>query len=341
MSKGIACRKVTRPAFERGCRQRAAQGSAAVAAPAKLADPFRRRNLVPLPLPDYDHAPRYFRHAHGHRQHYVDVGSGAPVLMLHGNPSWSYYYRRAIHALKGAHRCIAPDHIGMGWSDKPPADRYDYHLKQRVDDLDALVEHLIAEHGAPRTGWTLMVHDWGGMIGMAWACRHPERVARLVILNTGAFPNPKAMKLPWTLKLARDSSLGAFLVQRFNAFARGAATFGVKRAMAPAERAALLSPYDTPAHRIATLKFVQDIPLTPADRGYDIVEQTGAQLSTFADRPAMVFWGRHDFVFDDAFLKVWREKLPNADVRVYEDAGHYVLEDAHERILPALQDFLR
>ena len=290
-------------------------------------------------LPGYDFPASYFQQNHGYRQHYVDVGSGAPVLMLHGNPSWSYYYRRVIQALRGSHRCIAPDHIGMGRSDKPPADRYDYHLEQRVADLDALTAQLIAD-GAPATGWTLVVHDWGGMIGMAHACRHPGRYARLVILNTGAFPNPKAMSLPWTLRLARDSWLGAQLVKRFNAFAWGASRFGVKRAMDPAERAALLSPYDTPEHRIATLKFVQDIPLAPGDRGFELVRQTGAALSQFADRPAIIFWGKQDFVFDDAFLAVWKQKLPRAEVHEYADAGHYVLEDAHERIIPELQRFL-
>ena len=291
-------------------------------------------------LPGYDFPARYFRHGHGHRQHYVDVGSGAPALMLHGNPTWSYYYRRVIAALQGSHRCIVPDHIGMGRSDKPTADAYDYHLKQRVDDLDALIADLIAHHDAPATGWTLIVHDWGGMIGMAYASRYPERIARLVILNTGAFPNPKAMKLPWTLKLARDSWLGAQLVQRFNAFAWGASRFGVKRHFDAAERAALLSPYDSVANRIATLKFVQDIPLTESDRGFDIVRDTGAALTQFADRPAIIFWGKHDFVFDDAFLAVWKQKLPRAEVHEYDDAGHYVLEDAHERIIPTLLRWL-
>lgn len=312
-----------------------------VAAPAKLCAPLQVIPVgKPQALPDYDHPARYLTHGHGHRQHYVDVGAGAPVLMLHGNPSWSYYYRRVINALRGTHRCIVPDHIGMGHSDKPTADQYDYHLQQRVDDLDALIEHLIQHEGAPTAGWTLIVHDWGGMIGMAWACRHPERIARLVILNTGAFPNPKSLKLPWTLNLTRNSWLGSQLVLRFNAFAWGAARFGVKRPMAEAERLALLSPYDSAANRIATLKFVQDIPLLPTDRGFDLIEQTGAALAQFRDRPAVIFWGRQDFVFDDAFLATWREKLPQAVVHEYADAGHYVLEDAHERILPELRKFL-
>ena len=292
-------------------------------------------------LPDYDFAPNFFRQRSGYRQHYVDVGQGPTVLMLHGNPSWSYYYRHLLNALSGGYRCIAPDHIGMGRSDKPAADRYDYHLAQRVEDLDALIEHLIAERGLPASGITLVLHDWGGMIGMAWAVRHPKRVARLVILNTGAFPNPKERRLPLALRLVRDSSLGAWLVTRFNAFAWGATRFGVCRRLDPAVQAALLAPYDCPAHRIGTLKFVQDIPLTEKDRGFALVRATGAALAQFGDRPAAIFWGLRDFVFDREFLAVWRGLLPAARLATYADAGHYVLEDAHERIIPELLDFLQ
>ena len=228
----------------------------------------------------------------------------------------------------------------MGLSDKPDDARYPYRLQRRVEDLERLMQFLIDERGLPERGHTLVLHDWGGMIGMAYACRHPERIARLVILNTAAFPNPKALRLPFTLKLGRDSALGAWLITRCNAFARGAARYGVRRKLDAATRAALLAPYDTPAHRIATLRFVQDIPLQPSDPGYALVEQTARGLDQFAALPAQIHWGRHDFVFDDAFLARWREKLPQAEVNVYEDAGHYVLEDAHERIVPSVRRFL-
>ncbi len=142
-----------------------------------------------MTLPGYPFASHFLTRA-GLTQHYVDEGDGAPVLMLHGNPSWSYLWRRLIVALRAEHRCVAPDHIGMGLSDKPDEDRYAYTLASRVDDLDALTDHLIAAQGAPERGWTVVMHDWGGPIGMAWASRHPERVARLVVLNTAAFPNP-------------------------------------------------------------------------------------------------------------------------------------------------------
>ncbi len=293
-----------------------------------------------MSLPGFAFQSRHFTHANGLKQHFIDEGSGSPVLMLHGNPSWSYYYRRMVSALRDTHRCIVPDHIGMGWSDKPGDDRYSYRLQQRVADLDALMDHVIRDLGAPETGWTLIVHDWGGMIGFAHAVRHAHRFSKLVVLNTGAFTNPKALKLPFTLKLGRDSRIGAFLIRGFNAFARGAIRYGTLRRMDPAERAALLSPYDSWANRISTARFVQDIPLTEADPGYALIRETAEQLKVFVDTPMQIHWGRHDFVFDDAFLAEWQRRFPKAVTTVYEDAGHYVLEDAHERITPAIRAFL-
>src|SRR5512137_1165151 len=109
----------------------------------------------------------------GLRLHYLDEGSGEPVVMLHGNPTWSFYYRNLVLALRDKYRCIVPDHIGCGMSDKPGDDRYDYTLQSRVDDLEALLDSLGVTNGI-----TLVVHDWGGMIGMAYATRHPERIKR-------------------------------------------------------------------------------------------------------------------------------------------------------------------
>lgn len=291
-------------------------------------------------FPDFPFEPRTFTHTSGLRQSYLDEGQGPPVLMLHGNPSWSYYYRRLVLGLRDRHRCIAPDHVGMGLSDKPDDAHYEYSLRQRVDDLEGLWQHLVAERELPRYGLTLVLHDWGGMIGMAWATRHPGRIARLVILNTAAFAMPPDKRLPLVLKLGRDSAIGAALICRFNAFAVGATWLGVTRPMPRAVRQAYVAPYDTPSHRIATLRFVQDIPLAPGDRGYELVAATGAALAQFADRPALICWGLRDFVFDHTFLRTWREHLPHAEVHAFDDAGHYVLEDAHERIVPLVRAFL-
>ena len=291
------------------------------------------------PLPEYPFASRWRERSPGIRQHYLDEGRGEVVLMLHGNPTWSYYYRHLVLALRDTHRCVVPDHVGMGWSDKPDDTAYEYSLRRRVDDLDDFVREVVdGEGGAPPI--TLVVHDWGGMIGFAWACRHPARIARLVILNTAAFPMPADKRLPWMLGLVRTTRLGAWLVSRLNAFAAGATRLAVTRPLPRAVRRAYTAPYDTPAHRIATLRFVQDIPLAPGDRGFELVEATAKCLPRFAGTPALVCWGLRDFVFDETFLREFRRVLPQAEVHAWEDAGHYVLEDARERVVEAVRRFL-
>ena len=271
----------------------------------------------------------------GLRLHYLDEGSGPPVVMVHGNPSWSIYYRKLVGALRDRYRCIVPDHMGCGLSDKPGDDRYTYTLQSRVDDLDALLAATV-----PEGKLSLVVHDWGGMIGMAWATAHPERIDRLVILNTAAFHNPRGTKVPFPLWLARNTAVGSFLVRRLNAFARGAVSLAVRRPMSAALRAAYLAPYDTPDNRIATLRFVQDIPLKPGDPAWAVVSATAAGLPLLADRPALICWGMKDFVFDPAFLQVWRGHFPAAEVHEFAEGGHYILEDEGEQIAALVQGFL-
>ncbi len=287
--------------------------------------------------PDYPFTGQRFEVRPGIRMHYLDEGprDGDVVVMLHGNPSWSYYWRRLVQALRGKYRCIVPDHVGMGLSDKPGDDRYAYTLQSRVDDLTALLDHLGIERDV-----TLAVHDWGGMIGFGWAMTHAAAVRRLVITNTAAFPLPEAKAMPWQLRLGRDSKFGALLIRGFNAFAGGAARFGVEHRMPAEVRRAYVAPYDSWANRIATLRFVQDIPLSPSDRAWALVEEAGRRLPEFADRPALLGWGLEDFVFDHHFLDGFTRALPNAEVHAWKDAGHYVLEDKADALVPKVVDFL-
>jgi haloalkane dehalogenase len=272
----------------------------------------------------------------GLRYHYLDEGTGPVVVMVHGNPSWSFYYRDLVLALRDRYRCIVPDHIGCGLSDKPGDERYDYTLARRVADLERLLDTV-----APDGKVDLVLHDWGGMIGMAWASRHPERVGRLVILNTAAFPLPPAKRFPLALRICRDTVLGALLVRGFNAFALAASFVGCKRNPMPRElRRAYRLPYDSWQNRIATLRFVQDIPLAPGDRGFDLVESVAAGLERFRDRPMLILWGELDFVFDRHFLVEWQRRFPQAQVHRFLDAGHYILEDAREEVVPLIASFL-
>lgn len=270
------------------------------------------------------------------RLHYVDEGRGEPIVMVHGNPSWSILFRELVKDLRSSYRCVALDHLGMGLSDKPGDDRYDYTLSSRVDDLERLLDNL-----GLRENLTILAHDWGGMISMAYASRHPERVARLVLANTAAFLNPKGMLLPWQLKLARDSRLGAFLVRGFNAFALGATYLCCKKPLARELRAAYVAPYGSWADRIATLRFVQDIPLVPSDRSYAVVKEVEDGLGRFAKTPLMLLWGEKDFVFDGRFLEEWQRRFPRAEVHRFPDAGHYVFEDAGREITGLVRRFLQ
>jgi len=269
--------------------------------------------------------------------HYLDEGSGETVVMVHGNPTWSFYYRNLVTALKDeGYRTIVPDHIGCGLSDKPADSQYEYTLKSRVDDLEALLEHLEL-----RENITLVVHDWGGMIGMAYASRHPERIKRLVVLNTGAFHLPETKKLPLALKIGRDTQLGSFLIMGLNAFSLVASHVGCKRnPMSKELRRAYRKPYDCYHNRVATLRFVQDIPLAPGDASYDLVSEVQDGLQRFADVPMMICWGELDFVFDRHFLAEWRRRFPKAQVHAFADAGHYVLEDAADEVIPLVKEFL-
>jgi len=256
--------------------------------------------------------------------------------MVHGNPSWSFYYRNLVKTLSTSHRCIVPDHIGCGFSDKPGDDRYDYTLARRVDDLEQLLDHLALTEKI-----TLVVHDWGGMIGMSWAARHPDRIARLVVLNTAAFPLPQAKVFPLALRICRDTFSGTLLVRGLNAFAVGAARIGCKINPLSAElRKLYCLPYDSWANRIATLRFVQDIPLTSGDRGYDIVSSTAAALAQFSSLPMLILWGEQDFVFDVHFLEEWRRRFPAAEVHSWKDGGHYILEDVKEEAIHLIAAFI-
>ncbi|MDP6931921.1 MAG: alpha/beta fold hydrolase, partial [Myxococcota bacterium] len=271
----------------------------------------------------------------GHGIHTLDEGRGSPVLMVHGNPTWSFYYRNLVLALRDTHRVVVPDHIGCGFSDKPSLDEYPYTLDRRVEDLTALVDSL--ELG---DDITLVVHDWGGMIGMAWAVRNAHRIRRIVVLNTAAFPKPDSKRLPWSLGLVRNTWLGAWLVQGFNAFSWGATRLAVtRRPLSPPVRKAYCAPHDTWDNRLSTLRFVQDIPLGPEDPGWDTVTRTADGLKAFADTPVLICWGARDFVFDDHFLREWQSRWPHATVHRYEDCGHYVLEDARDEVIAQVRTF--
>jgi cis-3-alkyl-4-acyloxetan-2-one decarboxylase len=268
--------------------------------------------------------------------HYVDEGAGEPVILVHGNPTWSFYFRELIKGLKDTHRVIAPDHLGCGLSDKPSSKEYDFTLKSRVRDFETFVNHLNLDRKI-----TLVVHDWGGMIAMAWAIRHLEKISRLVILNTAAFLPPEGKSLPLRLKLLHICPWFAVpAVQGLNLFARAALFMAPRKKLSPLIRKGLIAPYRSWQNRLAILKFVQDIPLFETDASYDIVQETDRRLSCLSHIPMLILWGAKDFVFDRDYYSEWVRRFPRATAKLYEEAGHYILEDIPERVLIEIRDFL-
>ncbi len=279
----------------------------------------------------------HFQKLDGLRYHYIDEGQGDPVVMVHGNPSWSFYYRNLVNELKSTHRCIVPDHIGCGFSDKPSETTYSYQLKDRIQNFTEFIDNLNLQSKI-----SLVAHDWGGMIATAWAVHHIDRLKSITLLNTAAFHLPKNKSFPMALRLARDSSFGAYLVRKFNAFSYGASVIGCKqKPMSKDLRKLYQMPYDSEENRIATLKFVQDIPLRPEDPSYPIVSEVEKKLSRLKDVPVLFAWGMKDFVFDASFLEEWKKRLPHGKALSYPNAGHYVLEDVGDELIGKVSSFIR
>ncbi|OGQ18200.1 MAG: alpha/beta hydrolase [Deltaproteobacteria bacterium RIFCSPHIGHO2_02_FULL_40_11] len=277
----------------------------------------------------------HFLNIHGHQMHYIDEGQGEILVMLHGNPTWSFYYRNLIRHFSKNYRVIAPDHMGMGLSDKPRF--YQYTLKTHIENLNALLTDLNVQKT------TLLMHDWGGPIGMGYAHQHPENVKRFIVFNSAAFMGGEYnLTIPIRIELCRIPVLGEVGVRLLNGFVRGALWMGIKNkaALTSDVRKGYLAPYNSYRNRIAILKFVRDIPWHEKIPSYPIFENMTDRHPIFKDHPMLIVWGEKDFCFTHRYLMAWEDFFPNAWVKIIADAGHLVVEDAYDRIIPWIEDFL-
>lgn len=277
---------------------------------------------------------QYPFHSHFHMieeesLHYVDEGEGAPLLMLHGNPTWSFFYRNlAKYFSKNNYRVIIPDHIGCGLSSKPQ--NYDYTLEHHVSNTLSLIEKLNL------INITLVVHDWGGAIGMGVATRRPGLIKKIVIMNTAAF---RSMEIPWRINILRNP-LGEWFIRSFNGFALPATTMAVTNALSPEVKQGFILPYRDYKSRIATAKFVRDIPMNDKHPTYKTLSMIEDKLKTLKV-PVLILWGEKDFCFTTNFQKRWMEFFPNAKVKTWPDAGHYLVEDKTDEVINEIEIFLK
>ena len=291
-------------------------------------------DLSPAVRAEYPWPGRYLNlttdEGHQLRMHYLDEGKGEPLLMVHGNPTWSFYWRKLVEGLGDNYRCIVPDHIGCGLSDKPRD--WSYRLSDHIDNLSYLIEALDL-HDV-----TLVVHDWGGAIGFGAALKHPDRIKRLVVFNTAVFTGPVPAEIRW----CRLPIVGEIIIQGFNGFIRA----GLFRAIADRSRMSgavgqgYMAPYNSWANRYGHLAFIRDIPLEDDHPTLKVINELDRRVSELGHLPVLFIWGEQDFVFTTDFLARMVEKFPNPEVILLPDAAHFVVEDAHERIVPAMREFL-
>jgi haloalkane dehalogenase len=257
----------------------------------------------------------------GNLVHYVDEGQGPPLLLLNGNPSWSFGWRDVILGLRGSYRCIAPDYPGLGMSRAAPG--YDLRPASHSRIVEALVDRL------GLAGITVFGYAWGGPIGLALAGRRPEIVAALVIGNTWAWPDDRLRARLFGALMG--GPLSPLLVDRLDLMIRLYLPLGLKRgALSAAERAAYAGPFQD-GGRSAMRAFPRDIV-----RGRAYLRAVEANLPRLADKPAIILWPDSDPGFGDPELARWQALLPDAPTVTLRHTGQFIDEDAPEDIVAAL-----
>lgn len=261
------------------------------------------------------------------RMHYVDEGDGAPIVMVHGTPTWSFLYRHLVKGLRGRYRCLAPDHLGFGLSDRPAA--WSYRPQDQARNLGRFIETLGLKD------LTLVVHDFGGPIGLAYALDHPENVHRLVLFNTWMWSLRGDRRLEWSARFF-DTRLGRLLYERAGFSFRVLWRTAVKdaRAHAPRIRAHYLVPLQDRATRHATWVYAHE--LLGASDWYGAL---WARRERIARIPALLAWGLKDPAFGAA-LPRWRSVFRRAEVLALTDCGHAPPEERAPEVLSVLERFL-
>jgi len=264
------------------------------------------------------------------RMHYVDEGRGEPILFVHGTPTWSFEYRHLIQALAPSHRCVAPDHLGFGLSDRPPNFAYtpEAHagvLREFVDTLDL-------------RDFTLVVHDFGGPIGLPLALDEPRRVKRVVIINTWMWPFDDDPDMQKKARIAA-SGLGRWMYRNLNFSLKVLApsAYGDRKKLTPEIHRQYLEPFRDKDARVLVLHALAR-ELNGSSRYY-------ANLLERADRlrnlPVLIIWGMKDSAFRPHLLARWKSLLPDAKVVELPDAGHWPHEESPKDVVAALQSSLK
>ncbi len=285
-------------------------------------------NPMVINTSEYPFQPHYLQLEAGH-MHYVDEGQGQPVLMVHGTPTWSFLYRHLVKGLSPDFRVVAPDNIGFGLSDKPEG--WSYRPQDHAKNLSNLIERLELKD------INLVVHDFGGPIGLSYAIEHPENVKRLVILNTflWSLKGDPAFERPSRLF---NNAIGRFAYKQlnFSAVVMVRAAWGDKKKLTREIHRHYTQALATPAERQGTWVFVQEVLGSS-----DWYQSLWLRRQNIQDKPALIFWGMKDIAFKEKELRRWEELFPHAQVIRFPEAGHFLQEEKWPEMVPIMKDFLK
>jgi len=263
----------------------------------------------------------------GNRIHYVDEGHGPTLLLLHGNPSWSFLYRHIITRLSPRFRCVAVDYPGFGLSTARPG----YSFKPR--EHSAVLEQFLEALNLHDIG--LMVQDWGGPIGLGVAGRHPERIRALLICNTWAWPAQGTNRLKWFSRIV-GGPIGRFLILNFNAFVNVLLPSGISRSLSPAEMRAYRGPFPTRAARRPTAIFPREIL-----HSREYLAEVEANLARLTNKPTLILWGDQDTAFKTLERERFERLFPDHRTRILSGAKHFVQEEAPDQICAEVSAFYK
>lgn len=265
----------------------------------------------------------------GYKMHYLDEGNGPVVLLLHGNPTWSFFYRNVIRELKDSFRLIAPDFLGMGLSDRTPG--VHFRAIDRINQLDEFVSILGLE------SFSMVMHDWGGPLGTGFLLRRLPSIQRIVYLNTTL---TETESLPPFIKLAATPVIGKTLTRHTASFLRMMTSWGVCKKLTPDVVDGYMLPYSTRAHRDAIWDFVADIPFDERHPTFSQMVDIAAGLPKVAEKPVKIIWGLKDPCFHRKMLSKVAAHFPKAEILEIPEASHLVLDDAPQLAIPAIREFL-
>lgn len=273
---------------------------------------------------------RFFTTPEGEVMHYVDEGEGETIVFVHGNPAWSFEFRHLIKGLGPDWRCVAPDHIGFGLSSRSSRPE-DHHPKAHAERFAALLNHLEVDD------ITLFLTDWGGPIGLDFARRYPDRVKRLVIANTWCWPVDDDFHFRFFSRMM-SSPLGQYLIKKRNFFVNRVLprAVGNKRILTPEVMSHYRSAQPTPEARLANAALPGFIV-----QATDWLRLIWSDRAAFTHKPAVIFWGDKDIAFRSKELERWKSELSDYQLHQFSDCGHFLAEEAPERILPVLQALVR